>query len=74
MHYLGFDWSNYTAAHSSFDEQFGGKDWWPSGPRRCWDELAILSRLVTKESLHGDRTLAHIINMAGSDATVDAAG
>jgi hypothetical protein len=60
--HMGFDWSGYNAALHGLAQLYDGR-WWPTGLRSCWDELAVLSRLVAVGSFGSKaRTLARLIN------------
>ena len=56
---LGFSWDSYDDSHTRLSQRYGDR-WWQTGPRRCWDEVAVLSRMRAKDREEG--SLADVLN------------
>ncbi|KAL4443659.1 hypothetical protein ABPG75_011396 [Micractinium tetrahymenae] len=58
---FGLDWTRLDRAYQELPKLYGPR-WWQTGGRRCWDELAVLPRLVTDRSGLSDALLADFLN------------
>lgn len=65
---LGFNDTAYDDAFTVLPTVYG-QQWWQAGRRRCWDEAAVLSRLLVRSG-GGRALLAHFIN---AQTSLDAA-